>query len=63
MLSPTEEYLGDGVYVVFDGYSFVLDLRGQDNSTKIILEPVVMDALDRFRKRIEEIERDEKGQQ
>lgn len=52
-MEKIEEYLGDGVYVVFDGCSFILDLRGQDNVTKIVLEPSVMDSLDLFRKRVE----------
>lgn len=52
-MEKIEEYLGDGVYVVFDGCSFTLDLRGQDNVTKIVLEPSVMDSLDLFRKRVE----------
>lgn len=34
-----ERYLGDGVYASFDGYHIVLDLRGQDNTTRIALEP------------------------
>lgn len=49
-----ETYLGDGVYAVFDGFSIVLDLRMQDNTTKITLEPTVLDELDRFRKRLTE---------
>lgn len=44
-----DRYLGDGVYASFDGYHIVLDLRGQDNFTRIALEPAVMDALERFR--------------
>jgi len=50
-----EDYLGDGVYVVFDGSNFVLDLRAQPPVlpiTKIALEPAVLDALNRFRNRI-----------
>lgn len=40
-----DDYLGDGVYASFDGYNVVLDLRAQDNFTKIALEPCVMMAL------------------
>jgi hypothetical protein len=47
-----EDYLGDGVYATFDGYHLWLDLRGQDSTTRIALEPAVLDALDRFRKRV-----------
>lgn len=46
-----DDYLGDGVYASFDGYSIVLDLRGQDSTTQIALEPSVMNALQRFRER------------
>ena len=40
-----DRYLGDGVYASFDGYQIVLDLRGQDNTTRIALEPIVFDKL------------------
>lgn len=40
-----DRYLGDGVYASFDGHHIVLDLRGQDNYTRIALEPAVMSAL------------------
>ena len=43
-----ETYLGDGVYATFDGYAIILDLRGQDATTKIYLEPSVMEALIKF---------------
>ena len=48
-LTEHEQYLGDGVYASFDGYHTILDLRGQDNTTRIALEPAVMDALIGFR--------------
>lgn len=44
------EYLGDGVYASFDGYHVVLDLRGQDNTTRIALEPAVLDRLFDYRR-------------
>ena len=44
----TETYLGDGVYASFDGFHIWLDLRGQDNTTKIALDPKVFDALVKF---------------
>lgn len=50
MSGPEDAYLGDGVYASFDGYHIVLDLRAQDTTTRIVLEPSVLDALDRFRK-------------
>jgi len=43
-----EDYLGDGVYATHDGYSITLDLRFQDNTTFIVLEPSVLAALIRF---------------
>lgn len=56
-----EEYLGDGVYCTFDGYHFWLDCRAQpelspapSGSPGIALEPPVIDALNRFRKRVRE---------
>lgn len=42
-------YLGDGVYAAFDGWGIQLDLRAQDNTTRIYLEPSVQTALDRYR--------------
>lgn len=54
-----DEYLGDGVYASFDGYHIWLDLRGQDDTTRIGLEPVVLHRLDQYRERIKkEIERE-----
>jgi len=36
-----DRYLGDGVYASFDGFSVNLDLRDQDSTTRIGLEPQV----------------------
>lgn len=49
-----DEYLGDGVYAVYEESSgtILLDLRGQDNTTVIALEPHVLESLDRYRQRI-----------
>lgn len=55
MQLPDDQYLGDGVYASFDGYYLVLDLRAQDNTTRIALEPQVLDALSRYRKHVEEM--------
>lgn len=57
-MAQIEEYLGDGVYASFDGYHIWLDLRGQDNTTRIALEPQVLKALVQFRDRIEEVMRE-----
>jgi len=46
-----ETYLGDGVYATWDGYGIALDLRGQDSTTRIVLEPEVIAALIAFRDR------------
>jgi hypothetical protein len=52
MSNPNEEYLGDGVYAVWDGWTITLDLRAQDDTTRIALEPEVIDSLMRFRNRV-----------
>jgi len=44
-----ETYLGDGVYVVFDGWNMTLDLRAQ-GPERICLEPQVLLALFKFAK-------------
>lgn len=51
-----DRYLGDGVYASYpDGYHIVLDLRGQDMTTKIGLEPVVLERLFDFAKDIHDL--------
>jgi hypothetical protein len=47
-----DRYLGDGVYASYDGYAIVLALRGQDNTTRIALEPAVLVELQRFQRDI-----------
>lgn len=57
-MKTIEEYIGDGVYVVFDGFAYTLDLRAQAPTlpvTKIMLEPNIIDRLNEFRKRIEKM--------
>ena len=44
-----DRYIGDGVYASFDGYHIILDLRAQNNTTRIALEPPVFDALMKYR--------------
>lgn len=57
-----DQYIGDGVYASFDGYHVVLDLRGQDATTRIALEPQVIDALNAYVAFIaKQIKRDEFG--
>ncbi len=43
-----DEYLGDGVYASIDYGDIVLDLRGQDDTTRIVLEGSVLRALIAF---------------
>lgn len=51
-----KDYLGDGVYADFDGYNIVLTVEnGISTLDRICLEPSVLDALNRFAKRIEDL--------
>ena len=50
-----DRYLGDGVYASHDGYHIVLDLRAQDSTTRIALEPQVLDSLDNYRKAVDDL--------
>lgn len=44
-----EEYLGDGVYIFFDGFGFWLKANGpENNNDRIYLEPEVLKALNEF---------------
>jgi hypothetical protein len=50
-----EEYLGDGAYVRFTGYSFIIYTSdGISETNRVHLEKNELDALDRFRKRMAE---------
>ena len=43
------EYLGDGVYVEYDGFGFMLLANDHENPTdKVYLEPEVLKALNGF---------------
>ena len=62
MSSVIEDYLSDGVYVTFDGFAYTLDLREQGPTlpiTKIVMEPGVIDALNRFRTRMNSMTREQ----
>lgn len=48
-----DRYIGDGVYASFDGYHIILDLRAQDITTRIALEPEVLTGLMRYRADVE----------
>lgn len=43
----SDTYLGDGVYVSFDGYAIVLAVNHHDNKV-VVLEPEVYASLVRF---------------
>lgn len=47
-----DKYLGDGVYASYDGYYIWLDLRAQDSTTRIALEPAVLAQLDAYREEL-----------
>ena len=43
-----DRYIGDGVYASFDGYHIILDLRAQDKTTRIALEPDILRKIIQF---------------
>lgn len=46
---PSKRYLGDGAYVAFDGFAFVLTAENGIRATdRIVLEPEVFHALTQF---------------
>jgi hypothetical protein len=48
-----KDYLGDGVYAIFDGYGIWLHANDHANPTdRIYLEPPVLEALHRFEERV-----------
>jgi hypothetical protein len=49
-----EEYLGDGLYVSFDGYQFNLRAPRIGGDHWVSLEPSVLQAFNRFVQRIKE---------
>jgi len=52
MADEEATYLGDGVYATNDGYQIYLDLRCQDDTTKIALDPQVVKALLSYIKKV-----------
>ena len=51
-LKEPTEYLGDGVYAIFDGYGIWLHANDHEHPTdKVYLEPQVLQALNDFAKR------------
>lgn len=52
-MKPNEDYIGDGVYVIFDGIGIELRINDFKNPTDVTyLEPDVLSALIRFAKRM-----------
>lgn len=51
-LDIEDGYLGDGVYVSYDGIQVWLDLRGQDSTTRIALNQNVLKALNTYVQKI-----------
>ncbi len=47
-----QEYLGDGVYVSFDGYHILLRANDHQSKHVIALEPQVLMALDKYRENL-----------
>jgi len=48
-----DRYIGDGVYVSYDGYHLWLDLRGQPGGVRIALAPSVLEQLGQYRRDIQ----------
>ena len=49
MTGDNETYLGDGLYVSFDGWQFVLRVPREDGDHWVALEPEVFDMLISYR--------------
>ena len=58
----TKAYLGDGVYVDFDGYGIILT-SDRIQRDRIYLEPQVCDALADYVKRIKESQKKTEGEE
>jgi len=53
MSEEVKDYIGDGVYTIFDGYGIWLHANDLNHPTdKIYLEPDVLEKLNRFAERI-----------
>lgn len=52
MNNNTIDYIGDGVYAHFDGYSIGLGVNDHRNEPEVWLEPQVLAALNRFAQRM-----------
>lgn len=52
MTNNTIEYIGDGVYAHFDGYSIGLGVNDHRNEPEVWLEPHVLAAFNEFAQRM-----------
>ena len=58
-MTTQEEYLGDGLYVSFDGFGYKLRAPRENGDHWVYLEiPRVLAAFDRFRKGVEDLRRE-----
>lgn len=62
MSMPGKEYIGDAVYVEFDGYHVWLT-TGDGNNQRIALESPVMRGLERYLKTLRQAIKDNYGQE
>jgi hypothetical protein len=54
-MTNKKSYLGEGVHVQYDGYHIVLTTEnGVTTTNTIMLEPEVLNSLDRFTKKLRE---------
>lgn len=58
MKNEIKDYIGDGVYVKYDGYGIWLHADEPDSRKAVYLEPDVLDRLNRFAKRCEDTRRE-----
>lgn len=47
-----EEFLGDGLYVSFDGYQYCLRAPREDGDHVVYIDPFIMANLDAYRERV-----------
>lgn len=48
----TETYLGDGLYISFDGYQYCLRAPRENGDHTVYIDPYIMEALDAYRERV-----------
>lgn len=53
-MNTYKEYIGDGVYVDFDGYQIWLSTDRGGVTHEIALEPSLLKALDHYRERLKQ---------